>query len=68
VWDFARTDALTTTGLAIGQEGLRGRVEGGLSYSTPSGITLRASGAYDGVGSSTYHAVQGRAAVVIPLH
>ncbi len=67
VWDFARTDALTTTGLAIGQEGLRGRVEGGLSYSTPSGITVRGAAAYDGVGSSTYHAVQGRAAVVIPL-
>jgi len=67
VWDFARTDALTTSGLAMGQEGLRGRVEGGLSYSTPSGIMVRGSAAYDGVGSSTYHAVQGRAAVVIPL-
>lgn len=67
VWDFARTDALTTTGLAFGQEGLRGRVEGGLSYSTPSGIMVRGAAAYDGVGSSTYHAVQGRAAVVIPL-
>ena len=67
VWDFARTDALTTTGSAIGQEGLRGRVEGGLSYTTPSGITVRGAAAYDGVGSSTYHAVQGRAAVVIPL-
>ena len=67
VWDFARTDALTTTGLAIGQEGVRGRVEGGLSYSTPSGIMVRGAAAYDGVASSTYHAVQGRAAVVIPL-
>ena len=67
VWDFARTDALTTTGIAMGQEGLRGRVEGGLSYSTPSGIMVRGAAAYDGVGSSTYHAVQGRAAVVIPL-
>jgi outer membrane autotransporter protein len=67
VWDFSRTDALTTTGEAVGQEGLRGRVEGGLSLNTPSGIMVRGSAAYDGVGSSTYHAVQGRAAVVIPL-
>jgi hypothetical protein len=67
VWDFARTDAVTTSGIAMGQEGLRGRVEGGLSYSTPSGIMVRGAAAYDGVGSSTYHAVQGRAAVVIPL-
>ena len=39
------------------------------AFAAPEINTSQALGAaaYDGVGSSTYHAVQGRAAVVIPL-
>ena len=69
VWDFVRPDAaLAATALAPVQDAIRGRVEAGATYVAPSGISVRATGAYDGVGSSTERsAVQGQATVQIPL-
>ena len=67
VWDFARTGETTAAGVPVGHDGLRGRVEAGASYRAPSGVIVRAGGAYDGIGSNGYHAIQGQARVVLPL-
>jgi outer membrane autotransporter protein len=67
VWDFAVSDQTSSTGAPIGHDGLRARLEGGLAIRLPAGIALRATGAYDGVGSSNYRAVQGQARLTVPL-
>ena len=68
VWDFARTQETTAAGgEPIGNAGIRGRLEGGVTFRTPADISLRATGAYDGIGASGYRAVQGQAKVVVPL-
>jgi outer membrane autotransporter protein len=67
VWDFSKSDDVTAAGLPIEPDGLRGRIEAGVSLRFPSGVSVRASGAYDGIGISTYHAIQGRAQLIVPL-
>ena len=67
IWDFSATQDTTAAGAPNGHDGLRGRIEGGANWSTQSGISFRGSGSYDGLGSGSYHAVQGQAAIVVPL-
>ena len=67
VWDFSRTTVTTAAGLPAGDDGIRARLEAGLAYRTPGGITIRGSGAYDGLGSDGFRAVQGQARLVVPL-
>ena len=67
VWDFAKDKQLSGTGLAIAPETWSARLEAGASYRTKSGVTVRASGAIDGIGSETYHAKQGQVFVIVPL-
>ena len=67
VWDFSRTQETTAAGTPIDTGGVRGRIEAGLSYRAANGVTIRGSGAYDGLGSGSYHAVQGQARLLVPL-
>ncbi|MBX9845658.1 MAG: autotransporter outer membrane beta-barrel domain-containing protein [Xanthobacteraceae bacterium] len=67
VWDFARTQETTAAGTPFDSGSVRGRIEAGLSFRAPNGVSIRGSGAYDGLGSSGYHAVQGQARLVVPL-
>ncbi len=69
IWNFAN-DA-TAPGIQFGNElpgapALRGRAELGLRASN-AGFDLDLSGSYDGVGTSNYSAMTGRANVRIPL-
>jgi len=68
VWDFAKTADTTIAGTVIGNNPLRGKVEGGATYSTPSGVSVRASVSYDGLGDSDFQAYTGRAFVSVPLN
>jgi outer membrane autotransporter protein len=68
VWDFTGSNQTTAAGEPVGHDELRGRIETGATLRTPSGISLRAMGSYDGIGDSHFHAWQGRATVVVPLH
>lgn len=69
VWDFAKAQETTADGTPIAGDTFRGRITAGASYRDSSGISVRLSGAYDGIGSaSNYHAYQGQAFVVVPLH
>ena len=68
VHDFSRTQETTAAGTVIAPDGMRGRVEAGMSFRTPAGTMIRASGAYDGIGSTNgYSASQGQATLVMPL-
>ncbi len=69
IWDFARTtDAPTIAGQAVGGEPIRARVEGGVTFKSASGVLLRGSGAYDGIGDSHFRAIQGGVFVIWPIN
>lgn len=67
LWDFSKTEEITVAGTPVDPPNLRGRLEAGVTLRTPMGVSLRASGGYDGIGTSSYQAIQGRAQVVVPL-
>lgn len=67
VWDFAGSAQTTAAGSPIGHDEIRARIEAGISYQAPSGITIRGSGAYDGIGGGGYRAIQGQAQIIVPL-
>jgi outer membrane autotransporter protein len=69
IWNFAASDKVPDFGGTLtGPEELRGRVELGLKSQLPSGIALDLSGSYDGVGSSIFHAIGGKATLRVPLN
>ena len=67
VWDFAKSGDIGSGGTAPSPEVLTGRLEAGATVRTQSGVSFRALGAYDGVGSSRYHAWQGQGFLVVPI-
>jgi outer membrane autotransporter protein len=67
IWDFAKTNETTAAGEPVGREAWHGRVEAGANLRAAWGLSLRALGAYDGIGDSRFHGWQGRATLVIPL-
>ncbi|MGD9804341.1 MAG: Ig-like domain repeat protein [Hyphomicrobiaceae bacterium] len=71
IWNFVREVSADGFGNidddVAGPSGVRGRAELGIRASTSGGIGLDISGSYDGIGSSDYSAVTGRAAVRIQL-
>jgi hypothetical protein len=52
----------------IGSNAFRGKLEGGATYTAPSGVSVRASVSYDGIGDSDFQSYQGRAFVAVPLN
>ena len=70
VWDFAHQTAAglgEIDGDPAGAIGVRGRVELGLRATSAAGVGVDVSGAYDGLGASSFSAVSGRANVRIPF-
>ena len=72
IWNFAGDTTATGLGSlngdASGPRGVRGRVELGVKMGSPSGVALDLSGSYDGIGSSGFDAVTGRAMLRIPFN
>ena len=71
IWNFSSTNVDGLGELdadATGPVGPRRRVKVGLNVVTPSGISIAASGTYDGIGSGSYSAVSGQATVTVPLN
>jgi outer membrane autotransporter protein len=68
VWDFVTTGETAAAGEPVGREPWRGRVETGATFSSGSGISVRALGSYDGIGDAHFQSWQGRASLMIPLH
>lgn len=67
IWDFHEKKSGLGTGTIESIGGLRGRVDLGLGYTDPSGVTVQASGFYDGIGRSGFEAVGGKLDIRIPL-
>jgi outer membrane autotransporter protein len=68
LWDFEKPDVLVIGSQVVGPDTFRGKVEGGLLFTMPQGFSLRATGSYDGIGSSDFHAYGGQLWVNQPLH
>lgn len=69
IWDFDEAETVdVATGLASGSDDLRGRVEGGMTFSTLWGLSLSGEGFYDGIGASDFDAYGGSAKINIPLN
>lgn len=69
IWDFESTDIVDLgTGLAEGNDGLRGRVEGGVSMSLSNGWSVMGEGHYDGIGAGDFEAYGGSVRVNMPLN
>lgn len=67
VWDFAKTTQATAAGEPVGGNDARARVEAGATLRSPSGLSFRALGSYDGIGDDNFQAWSGRATVVVPF-
>ena len=67
VYDFSADSQASSSGTPAANT-ITGRLEAGASYKFDNGISVRASGAYDGIGSATYRAKQGQAFVIVPLN
>ncbi len=69
IWDFesAGSRDLSTGIPTASNEGLRGRLEGGLTAAIEGGITLQGNGFFDGIGSSNFRAYGAGAKLVIPI-
>jgi hypothetical protein len=72
IWKFA--NETTAAGLgpingeAVGSSGMRGRAEFGLRATTRYGVSVGASGSYDGIGANGFEAITGTANVRVPLN
>jgi outer membrane autotransporter protein len=72
IWNFA--GGATAAGIdlngsdAAGPSGVRGRTELGVRATGSSGVSLDVSGSYDGIGTSGYSAIGGKATVRVPLN
>jgi outer membrane autotransporter protein len=67
VWDFAKSKDVSASGVALAPDVLTGRLEVGASLKTAGGVSFRAVGAYDGLGTSNYRAWQGQGFVIVPI-
>jgi outer membrane autotransporter protein len=72
IWNFAGDTSSVGSGPVgddtAGPEGVRGRVELGVTATIKDGVGVDLSSSYDGVGANGYSAVTGRAAVRVPLN
>ncbi|MCP4243031.1 MAG: hypothetical protein GY772_20960, partial [bacterium] len=69
LWDFDDAGNLTTlAGTVAGANDLRAKVEGGVLFTRPGGVSLRATGSYDGIGDDDFSAYSGKLWVNLPLN
>jgi outer membrane autotransporter protein len=69
IWDFEEAETVDiATGLALGSDEVRARIEGGLAIQMPGGISLSGEGFYDGIGASDFDAYGGSAKIRVPLN
>ena len=69
LWDFAADGEIDAGGLAWQPAEFYGRVEGGLMFGrTDGGMTFRAVGAYEGIGTSDFEVWSARIWGSLPLN
>ena len=69
LWDFDRTDSVNVaSGLAIGTDDFRARIESDLSIEMVNGSRLSGGVYFDGIGANAFSAYGGKASLRIPLN
>jgi len=68
IWNFHQELGLISVDDLVTTDDPRGRAEAGVTLYTGEGLSLGASVTYDGIGSSDYEAIGGRARVRMPLN
>jgi hypothetical protein len=68
VWNHAENDGPAPLDNAGDNDAFQVRMELGVTLQMQSGISMRASGSYEGLGGSQFSAHEGWASVTIPLN
>ena len=68
IWDFEADETVTVAGLVVNAQQMRGKIGGGVRVTAPSGVSLRTSAAYDGLGDKDFDAYQGKVFVIVPFN
>ncbi len=69
IWDFDEAEIVDIgTGLAVGSDTLRGRVEAGLSASFANSWSISGEGFYDGIGADDLDVYGGSVKLSVPLN
>jgi len=66
IWNF-HSDELVTDGATVTPNSTHAKVEGGVTFRSPSGASMRAAVAYDGIGDNNLSATTGKLWLNIPL-
>lgn len=68
VWDFDNPNVEIINGYIVGPGDFWGRLEGGLNWVTSSGLYVRGSATWDGMGASDYNGYTLQGTVNVPLN
>ena len=68
LWDFDRENNFVIGGLTLSTDQFRGKVEGGVLIKSVGGVSIRATGNYDGIGADNFNAYGGEVWLNIPLN
>lgn len=68
VWDFDNPDVEIINGYVVGPGDFWGRLEGGLNWMTASGLYVRGSATWDGMGAGDYNGYTLQGTVNVPLN
>ncbi len=68
IWNFQQSSTSVVATSLASREELRGKIELGFKAITASGVSLRVSGSYDGIGADDFNAVGGQATIRFPLN
>ena len=63
---FEKDKATSIGGLAVGNDDWHGRIEAGVTIQVPGGLSVRATGAYEGLGDKDLQLYQGQLSVSLP--
>ena len=70
LWDFDGAGDVTNTlaGTVASPNDLRAKIEGGVRFTRPDGVSFRATGSYDGIGDDDVEAYGGKLWLGFPLN
>ncbi len=67
IWDFETAGDLSIVGWDIDEDQLRAGLKAGILFHWANGYSFRASGGYDGIGSSEFESFSGRITLNVPF-
>ena len=68
IWDFEKEDITIIGGQVVSPNDFRGLVEAGATLTTTNGLSIRATGSYDGIGDDDFEAYKGQFFIIMPFN